>query len=182
MSSSSSPQAVALWQHARAVSFPVMMAVGIPSILVWQFNPRLNKDQQLIKAESASHRFVRKICGIGCVVAGLGLFIETNRLFHTKGRGTLGPFDPPKELVTEGVFAYLRNPMLLGVYMCLLGQVLVTNSKHLGQYFGLFLAMTGIWFKMYEEPMLEQKFGAKYVHYKHHVPMIVPRLSPYRPN
>ncbi|HJZ76143.1 MAG TPA: hypothetical protein VKE51_30620 [Vicinamibacterales bacterium] len=46
--------------------------------------------------------------------------------FVTRGRGTPVPFDPPRRLVTSGVYAYLRNPMQLSgaLLLVLLGPVL----------------------------------------------------------
>lgn len=38
--------------------------------------------------------------------------------FAIEGRGTAFPYDPPKNLVTKGVYAYLANPMQVGI--CLL--------------------------------------------------------------
>jgi protein-S-isoprenylcysteine O-methyltransferase Ste14 len=35
--------------------------------------------------------------------------------FARKGRGTLSPVDPPKELVVQGLYRYVRNPMYLSV-------------------------------------------------------------------
>ncbi|WP_020591717.1 methyltransferase [Kiloniella laminariae] len=35
--------------------------------------------------------------------------------FATEGEGTAFPYDPPKRLVTGGIYAYLSNPMQLGI-------------------------------------------------------------------
>src|SRR5438552_14895839 len=35
--------------------------------------------------------------------------------FFLKGRGTLAPVDPPKDLVVRGLYSYVRNPMYVSV-------------------------------------------------------------------
>jgi protein-S-isoprenylcysteine O-methyltransferase Ste14 len=48
--------------------------------------------------------------------------------FATRGGGTPVPYDPPKHLVTSGVYAYLANPMqtTMSVVLCLWGAVLAS--------------------------------------------------------
>jgi protein-S-isoprenylcysteine O-methyltransferase Ste14 len=39
--------------------------------------------------------------------------------FVLRGRGTPVPFDPPRRLVTTGIYAYVRNPMQLSAVLLL---------------------------------------------------------------
>ena len=39
--------------------------------------------------------------------------------FVTRGRGTPIPFDPPRHIVTTGVYAYVANPMQLSAVLFL---------------------------------------------------------------
>src|SRR5262249_17708917 len=61
-------------------------------------------------------------------VSGLLLIILTMRLFVTKGKGTLAPWDPTQQLVAVGIYRYVRNPMISGVIFILLGEALVFRS------------------------------------------------------
>ena len=42
----------------------------------------------------------------------LSLMVATIRLFATVGRGTLAPREPTQNLVVQGGYRYVRNPML----------------------------------------------------------------------
>ncbi len=44
--------------------------------------------------------------------------------FSFKGRGTPNPIDAPKELVTTGIYRYIRNPIYLGVLTIIIGHFL----------------------------------------------------------
>jgi protein-S-isoprenylcysteine O-methyltransferase Ste14 len=60
--------------------------------------------------------------GLLLMLAGLSLVVKTVRLFAVVGKGTLAPWDPPKNLVVEGPYRYVRNPMITGVLTILLGE------------------------------------------------------------
>jgi len=44
-----------------------------------------------------------------------GLLISALYQFATEGNGTAFPYDPPKNLVTGGIYQYISNPMQLGI-------------------------------------------------------------------
>ena len=48
--------------------------------------------------------------------------------FVERGRGTPIPFDPPKRLVTSGVYAYVANPMQLSMTLCYLAVAMMLHS------------------------------------------------------
>jgi protein-S-isoprenylcysteine O-methyltransferase Ste14 len=48
--------------------------------------------------------------------------------FSTRGHGTPLPYDPPKRLVTSGIYAYVRNPMQLSATLLMLELALVLQS------------------------------------------------------
>src|SRR5829696_4404544 len=64
--------------------------------------------------------------GAGAVLClgGLGLFVWSVGLFARAGRGTLAPWDPTKSLVAVGPYRYVRNPMISGVALMLMGEAL----------------------------------------------------------
>jgi protein-S-isoprenylcysteine O-methyltransferase Ste14 len=49
------------------------------------------------------------------LVIPTGLIVSALRQFAIEGDGTAFPYDPPKRLVTRGVYAYLSNPMQVGI-------------------------------------------------------------------
>jgi len=55
------------------------------------------------------------------LLAGVGLLgLTAVQEFAERGRGTPVPFDPPKTIVTTGIYSYVRNPMQLSAVLLLL--------------------------------------------------------------
>jgi protein-S-isoprenylcysteine O-methyltransferase Ste14 len=119
--------------------------------------------------------------GIACLGVGLALFTASLRQFAVRGKGTLAPWDPPKYLVVEGPYRYVRNPMISGVLFLLAGEALVLQSWPHGQWALLFLIINSVFIPVVEEPQLERRFGASYREYRQHVGRLVPRLRPWQP-
>jgi protein-S-isoprenylcysteine O-methyltransferase Ste14 len=46
----------------------------------------------------------------------IGLLLSATHAFYKHGSGTAFPYDPPKRLVVSGIYAYIRNPMQVGIY------------------------------------------------------------------
>ncbi|RLC76029.1 MAG: hypothetical protein DRI61_14025 [Chloroflexi bacterium] len=96
--------------------------------------------------------------------------------FH-RAKGTPVPFNPPPQLVTDGLYAHIRNPMFLGNYLLLLGLGIILCSLSLIFIFTpLFIGISVFYLKAIEEKELEKKFGEEYRAYKERVPMFIPRL------
>lgn len=95
-----------------------------------------------------------------------------------KARGTPVPLNPPDELIVTGPYAWVRNPMLTGLFGALVGLGLLLHSV------GITLIWTPAYVLMHmaelrwvEEPELARRFGATYADYRARVPMFIPRLS-----
>jgi protein-S-isoprenylcysteine O-methyltransferase Ste14 len=100
--------------------------------------------------------------------------------FVSSGRGTPAPVDPPKELVVQGLYQHVRNPMYVmyvGVLSILLGEVLLFQSALLFAYTALVLLAFHLFVVSYEEPTLGRKFGESYARYRSSVPRWLPRLK-----
>jgi protein-S-isoprenylcysteine O-methyltransferase Ste14 len=121
------------------------------------------------------------VAGVAALMIGFTLFISTVVGFATRGKGTLAPWDPPRELVVVGVYRYVRNPMISGVLFLLLAESLLTGSRRLLGWFGLFLLVNIVYIPLFEEPGLSARFGERYSVYKKHVPRWIPRVTPWSP-
>lgn len=113
--------------------------------------------------------------GVVFLVGGLGLFGWCVTLFARIGRGTLAPWDPTRNLVALGPYRYIRNPMISGVVLMLLGQALLWHSAAIGIWASTFILINHIYFVLLEEPGLERRFGENYRRYKARVPRWLPR-------
>ena len=96
--------------------------------------------------------------------------------FFRSGRGTLSPADPPKELVVQGLYRYVRNPMYLSVSTIVLGEALLARSSALLLYWAVFFAAANAFVLLYEEPTLRRQFGESYERYTRTVGRWLPRL------
>jgi protein-S-isoprenylcysteine O-methyltransferase Ste14 len=110
---------------------------------------------------------------------GLIIMIICISSFIRIGRGTLAPWSPTKKLVVSGLYRYVRNPMILGVWIVLLGEALALKSQNILIWAVSFFIINTIYFIVYEEPDLEDRFGNEYRDYKKHVFRWLPRLRPY---
>lgn len=119
--------------------------------------------------------------GAAALLIGLTLFITTLARFARTGRGTLAPWDPPRVLVVQGVYRYVRNPMISGVLFILLAESLLTGSRRIFIWFILFVAINLVYIPLLEEPGLIARFGQRYLLYKQNVPRWLPRVRPWIP-
>ncbi len=69
-------------------------------------------------------------------------------------------------LVTDGAFAYSRNPMYLGMVLALFGITLLLDRVSPSLVLVPFTLVIRLKFIRFEEPLMEQTFGATYTTYK----------------
>jgi protein-S-isoprenylcysteine O-methyltransferase Ste14 len=81
--------------------------------------------------------------------------------------------------VVRGPYRHVRNPMISGVLLVLLGEALVLRSRLHLTWACTFFAINAVYIPLLEEPDLEARFGESYREYRRHVPRLVPRLTPW---
>lgn len=114
----------------------------------------------------------------GIVVGGAGavLALWCVLTFALVGKGTPAPFDPPRKLVVQGPYHWVRNPMYIGAALALCGAAIFYRSVPLLGYLGVFLMATHVFVVGYEEPTLGRLFGDDYQTYRTNVRRWLPRL------
>ena len=100
--------------------------------------------------------------------------------FVFRGRGTPAPFDPPRALVVDGPYGFVRNPMYLGAILSLAGAAVYYRSFGLTAYAAGFVAWAHLFVVFYEEPRLRRTFGEGYAAYCRSVDRWLPRRPPTR--
>ena len=103
----------------------------------------------------------------------------TVRLFAGPGQGTPAPWDPPRRLVVDGPYRYVRNPMITSILSMLAAEALLLDTFAIAIWLVIFFVANGIYFPLSEEKGLERRFGDDYRQYKANVPRWIPRLTPW---
>jgi protein-S-isoprenylcysteine O-methyltransferase Ste14 len=117
--------------------------------------------------------------GLVSGLIGLTLFVASLRQFFRDGRGTLAPWDPPRQLVVRGPYRYVRNPMISGVIFMLFGVAFCLRSRPHAAWAATFVAVNLLYIPLLEEPLLESRFGEPYRRYCAAVRRFVPRVRPW---
>ncbi len=120
---------------------------------------------------------------LGCALIGLGLLLmyRTISLFAGVGEGSLAPWDPPQRLVVRGVYRQVRNPMISGVFLVLLGEAALLSSPPLLVWFLVVFGVNAVYIPLIEERGLRNRFGEEYMDYRRNVPRWIPRVRPWTP-
>jgi len=167
---------VYLLRHLLSVLLlPFTVTVIVP---LWLLR---NDVSQNLAPKLVEVRLLVRVAGAAALLIGLTLFISTLVHFARTGRGTLAPWDPPRVLVVQGVYRYVRNPMISGVLFVLLAEALLTSSRPVLIWFVLFLSINLVYIPLLEEPGLAARFGERYRLYKKNVPRWLPRVKPWLP-
>lgn len=98
-------------------------------------------------------------------IAGLIILLSCILSFAFKGRGTLSPVNPTKNLVVSGLYKFSRNPMYVGVMLILTGEALFFSSVSLWWYLLFIFIAFNLFIQLHEEPRLRKDFGEEYKKY-----------------
>lgn len=166
-----------VFKHLRAiVLLPGMVTIVVPAAIVVRTG-----DVALGWGLQPPYAVAPLLVGGAMVGLGLWLLRTTIGQFARVGKGTLAPWDPTQKLVVQGVYRYVRNPMISGVLAILLGEAVVLGSLSVLWWFGIFLVMNATYIPLIEERGLSERFGNDYRVYKRNVPRWIPRLKPWTP-
>jgi protein-S-isoprenylcysteine O-methyltransferase Ste14 len=166
---------VSAWRHARAIALlPGIVVVVVPAIILLR-----SEGPDFGWSLDGALGALTGVLGVALIAAGVAFWVWTVRLFARIGEGTLAPWDPTRHLVVEGPYRHVRNPMITGVLVVLLGEAALFGSVELVVWFAAFFLINCAFFLVFEEPDLERRFGGEYREYKRHVPRWIPRRTPY---
>lgn len=162
------------WRHTISVLIaPATMTIFIPALIIWLTGaqpPDLNTGAGWLCA----------IVGGALIAFGLWFLVWTVILFDRIGKGALA-IGSPVNLVVEGPYRHVRNPMMTAVFCIQLGTALALASPWLYGWFALFCTLVAIAIPVFEEPHLRKRFGADYDDFRRNVPRWIPRLTAWVP-
>jgi protein-S-isoprenylcysteine O-methyltransferase Ste14 len=108
------------------------------------------------------------LAGIALAVAGLTVTLVAARRFARIGTN-IKTFNEPGTLVTDGLFAYSRNPMYLGFVLFLAGVATALGTLSPILVAIAFAVIADRWYIRFEEAAMAAKFGDAYARYKQSV-------------
>lgn len=163
---SSTQSTAALWAKSafNALWFFAVFMVALPYVAAWAW-------PAVLSLPLWPRRVVAAVLGVG----GLGLWIACLDHFSRRGRGTPFPLDAPRQLVTSGPFALMRNPIIVGEISVVWGVALWTAVWGILAYAALVTIAAHVVVTRVEEPELRERFGAEYDEYCQRVPRWFPR-------
>lgn len=117
----------------------------------------------------------------GILLLLIGESIRIWAVRYAGGRTRTRKVGAPR-LVTDGPFAYVRNPLYLGNILIYVGIVLIGGGNNMW-----WLLLISIIFFMFqyslivslEQEILTKKFGDNYLEYCDNVPALFPKISPW---
>jgi protein-S-isoprenylcysteine O-methyltransferase Ste14 len=148
-----------------AVLVPILLAFLIPAQIVAATPPAWTVDVGAI-------RFLAPMAW----TAGAATALWAATMFVVVGRGTPTSAAPPRDLVVQGLYRWVRNPMYVGGLLVVLGHLLWSGALTLLLYLAALFALFHAFIVLYEEPRLRGRFGAAYGRYARHVPRWIPRI------
>ncbi len=127
----------------------------------------------LLRMQNAS--ITVQIIGLALVAIGAGIAISARK---TLGSNWAHAFEyqvkQKQELVTSGVYRYIRHPIYTGLIIAFVGGELVAKSYLIGLVF--FLALGAYYQAILEEKLLMDHFGDSYKKYMKRTKMFIPFL------
>ncbi len=115
---------------------------------------------------------------IGCIFISAGILFAWWAIYiqFTNGRGTPVPIMATHQLITQGPYAYCRNPMALGAIVLYLGVAAIIGSISAVALVLIGAILLFVYIKLLEEKEMEMRFGKAYQEYRKQTPFVIPRF------
>jgi len=120
------------------------------------------------------------VIGPALAVGGLAIVIWAVYIQYTLGKGTPAPAVATKKLVTQGPYAYSRNPMTLGALVMYLGIGIWLGSGVVVTLSVVVFTILLRFIYIHETRELAQRFGEPYLEYRKQTPFLFPRIHLFR--
>jgi protein-S-isoprenylcysteine O-methyltransferase Ste14 len=159
----------ALWVKSllNAFLFFCIFMVALPWLANW-----------LLPTPVPLPSWLQLLGGGALFLLGVVTWIICLDIFSRRGRGTPFPLDAPRNLVTTGPFAVVRNPIMAAEILVIWAEAFYFSSLGILLYAVLATVAGHLSVVYVEEPELRERFGEQYEAYCRRVPRWFPRLRP----
>jgi protein-S-isoprenylcysteine O-methyltransferase Ste14 len=118
-----------------------------------------------------------RVAALAVALMGWAVLLWCARDFARRGQGTPAPYDPPRRLVTGGLYQFVRNPMYVAVVTSIVAQAVWYGSRAV-LWYGVGMALLfHARVVLFEEPALASGFGDEFAAYRARVPRWLPRIG-----
>src|SRR5439155_559887 len=124
-------QRAAMWVFVRAI---VWATLFVSFLLVWLPARVLARSGIPVMPPAMG---AEQVAGMILAAVGAAIAAWCILTFVFVGKGTAAPFDPPRRLVVQGPYRFVRNPMYVGAGIALVGAALFYRSLPLLVYLAL---------------------------------------------
>ena len=150
-----------------SVAFPLAYAIFSPFSNIFNFDQLLNIPSLPFPTISKALAIVMMFIGVGLLILAVG-----SLLFGGQGFPLI---ILTAKLADNFLYRRTRNPMMLGLYLTLVGIGLLIGSSFFTLWSLIaFIPSNIFWLKFVEERELELRFGQSYREYKERVPFLIP--------
>ena len=117
------------------------------------------------------------LVGGALVFTGIGLYVAGAVALARIKRDAVGT---PNQLIVEGPYRYVRNPVYLAIVIIVVGLSLLYKAWQVSDIVrtGILFAIGHLAVVFVEEPATRKRFGEAYEDYRRRVPRWVPRFRP----
>lgn len=117
---------------------------------------------------------VNAVPWLGAVLIPVGFVLHVLAVAHLYRRGC-APVPPVARIVSDGVYAWTRNPMYVGVLLMTVGGGLYLGAPSLLIYAAGWWLVFHLFEVGFDEGVLRKQFGALYTNYCSATPRWIPR-------
>jgi protein-S-isoprenylcysteine O-methyltransferase Ste14 len=118
------------------------------------------------------HTLLLNIVVVILMISGLAIALIARRTLGKNWSG-IAAIKKDHELITTGLYHYVRNPIYTGMLLMFLGTALSFDT--LSACIGFLLILLTIWVKLkQEEALLTEHFAGEYLSYKNRTKMLIP--------
>ena len=134
----------------------------------------INSKSHTVFTDIGNFRFIGPVCifiGVVGYLACCWSFIA--------GKGMPAIEGMQKQLIVNGLYRFVRNPIYISWYLIIFGEAVYFQSRDLLLYLLFWIVFFHIRVVFCEEPYLSVTFGESYESYRKSVPRWIPRLKAY---
>ncbi len=152
----------------------ILLIIGFALMELPRLLPRLGLPLGLVGSTLFAQTLPWDIIIVILLIVGLVMAVSARRTLASNWSGQVA-IKEGHELVTQGLYHYVRNPIYTGILLMALGTALAFDT--LSALIGFAVVLLGIYFKVRgEERILAGHFGTQYASYKQNTKALIPFL------